>query len=85
MSLTDLIDNLSKSDKVSVKKGHDLFAVNLNGDFLIIYPHIKLAEFLDLGDNWDDLYKALEEYYKEIPELKPLYEYLRREEYKINF
>lgn len=85
MLLTDLLNTLSKNNKVSVKMRHDLVTVNLNGDILVIYHHVKLAEFLDINDDWVELHGALEEYYKEIPELKQLYEYLREEKYNINF
>jgi hypothetical protein len=87
MDLEDYLKILFQNKKVSVRENDDEIVINLNGDVLVVYLKEKSAEFLDIDeDDWNYLPWALEEkYYKEIPELRFFYEYLRQEKYKIKY
>jgi len=87
MELSQILESLSKNKKVSVKNvKEDSILINLDGSVLVISPKLKFAEFLDIAEDWEELQAALEdEYYKDFPEIKRLYEYMVRNKYDIIF
>ena len=71
---SDLIEQISRSDKVKVERIKDEVRVSIDGDGLVlkIYPERKTAEFIDIENEWDELKYALEEKYPKFPELEDL-------------
>jgi len=52
----------------------------------MISPKLRFAEFLDIAEDWEELQAALEEeYYRDFPEIKRLYDYMIRNKYDIVF
>jgi hypothetical protein len=90
MKLDDLLSEISKNKKITVNKiGRKVIRVlmEVDGmrDVLMIYPETKSAEFLDLDAEWEELQAAVETEYKNLPEIKRLYNYLIENKYDIIF
>jgi len=87
MELSQILESLSKNKKVSIKNVRDdSILININGSVLMISPKLRFAEFLDIAEDWEELQAALEEeYYRDFPEIKRLYDYMIRNKYDIVF
>jgi len=91
MSLQDLLSSVSEDGRVRVESigENDLHVSVKDGDnyrlVLRIYPLGKTAEFLDIGGEWDELDGALEEDYREFPELLRMKRILDTLDYGIIF
>jgi len=87
MELSQILESLSKNKKVSIKNVRDdSILININGSVLMISPKLRFAEFLDIAEDWEELQSALEEeYYRDFPEIKRLYDYMIRNKYDIVF
>ncbi len=92
MSLQEVLDKISENGKVRVERTDESVDVSIKeggssvyARILRIYPHSKSAEFLDIGDEWDELQGALKDEYGGFPELLFLTDYLNEEKYDIIF
>ena len=90
MTIDLVLNEISKNGKIKVVKTSEEIGVSvMRGDYyervLRIYPQFKTAEFLDINDEWDELQGALEEVYKEFPQLIILTRHLNNAGYDIIF
>ncbi len=90
MQLDTLLSQISENKRITVKRVNEndvQVFIEVSGlpDILRIYPKTKKAEFLDIGDEWEELYGAVEEKYKDFPGIKKLVDYLNEEGYDISF